>query len=121
MPNASFSFLHSKGFVFAVIFIFQNSKTNCMALPESNLTNIKASSNTFTGRRKWSIVQTKGTRPGARDGHSACVINKKIYIFGGYEEELDRFSDDIHTFCFETNMWEFVRTKVFCCKSTYFI
>lgn len=64
-----------------------------------------------TGKKKWSIVQTKGTRPGARDGHSACVINKRIYIFGGYEEELDRFSDDIHTFCFETNMWEFVRTK----------
>ena len=63
-------------------------------------------------KKKWSIVSTKGTRPGARDGHSACVINKKMYIFGGYEEELDRFSDDIHSFCFETNMWEFVRTKV---------
>ena len=66
----------------------------------------------LAGKKKWSIVQTKGTRPGARDGHSACVINKKMYIFGGYEEELDRFSDDIHTYCFETNMWEFVHTKV---------
>ena len=35
-----------------------------------------------------------------------------MYIFGGYEEELDRFSDDIHTYNFETNMWEFVQTKV---------
>lgn len=63
-------------------------------------------------RKKWSVIATKGTRPGARDGHSACVIDKKMYIYGGYEEEQDRFSDDVHTYSFETNMWEFVHTKV---------
>lgn len=64
-----------------------------------------------TDRKKWSVIATKGTRPGARDGHSACVIDKKMYIYGGYEEEQDRFSDDVHTYSFETNMWEFVHTK----------
>lgn len=24
--------------------------------------------------------------PGARDGHSACVLRKSMYIFGGYEQ-----------------------------------
>ena len=28
----------------------------------------------------------QGIPPAARDGHSACVIDSKIYIFGGYEE-----------------------------------
>lgn len=25
-------------------------------------------------------------KPGARDGHSACVSKNKMYVFGGYEE-----------------------------------
>ena len=36
--------------------------------------------------RLWGNVETKGPVPGARDGHSACVIHKKMYIYGGYEE-----------------------------------
>jgi hypothetical protein len=27
-----------------------------------------------------------GAVPGARDGHSACVLGKIMYIFGGYEQ-----------------------------------
>ena len=30
----------------------------------------------------------KGKPPAARDGHTACVIGSRIYIFGGYEEEV---------------------------------
>jgi hypothetical protein len=33
---------------------------------------------------RWSRVATEGTPPGARDGHSACVVGKNMYIFGGY-------------------------------------
>lgn len=33
-------------------------------------------------------MKTSGTVPGARDGHSACVIRNKMYIFGGYEERV---------------------------------
>ena len=29
-----------------------------------------------------------GIIPGARDGHSACVINDRMFIFGGYEENV---------------------------------
>ena len=37
---------------------------------------------------QWKRPRTHGVTPGARDGHSACVINNKMYIFGGYEEEV---------------------------------
>ncbi|KAL4237313.1 kelch domain-containing protein 3 [Mactra antiquata] len=62
-----------------------------------------------TTNKKWSNVKSKGPRPGARDGHSACVINDKMYIFGGYEERIDRFSDDIYCFDFNTKSWSYVR------------
>ncbi|XP_052767382.1 kelch domain-containing protein 3-like [Mya arenaria] len=59
----------------------------------------------------WSRVEVNGDIPGARDGHSACIINDKMYIFGGYEEQIDRFSDDIYSFEFATSTWTHIRTK----------
>lgn len=35
---------------------------------------------------KWSTPRVSGAVPGARDGHSACVLGKIMYIFGGYEQ-----------------------------------
>ena len=38
---------------------------------------------------QWSIVATISTViPAARDGHSACVINNRMYIFGGFEDQV---------------------------------
>lgn len=37
---------------------------------------------------KWSTPKVNGKVPNARDGHSACVIDGKMYIFGGYEEQV---------------------------------
>ncbi|KAJ8309189.1 hypothetical protein KUTeg_014063 [Tegillarca granosa] len=53
----------------------------------------------------WCYVKVEGPVPNARDGHSACVIHDKMYIFGGYEEEVDRFSNEIHTLDFKTLTW----------------
>ena len=39
-----------------------------------------------TDTHKWSTPRVAGTVPGARDGHSACVLGKTMYIFGGYEQ-----------------------------------
>ncbi|KAL3872612.1 hypothetical protein ACJMK2_035827 [Sinanodonta woodiana] len=64
-----------------------------------------------TGSQSWSQPDVIGKIPGARDGHSACVIDCKMYIFGGYEEEIDRFSDDIYMLDFRTFTWSFVKTK----------
>ena len=35
---------------------------------------------------EWKRLETDGNRPGARDGHTSCVIKKKMYLFGGYED-----------------------------------
>ncbi|XP_033874044.1 kelch domain-containing protein 3 isoform X3 [Acipenser ruthenus] len=35
---------------------------------------------------RWFTPKITGTVPGARDGHSACVLGKCMYIFGGYEQ-----------------------------------
>ena len=53
-----------------------------------------------------------GKIPAARDGHSACVINNSMYIFGGYEEHTDQFSQDVHKLDLKSMEWSYVRTRV---------
>jgi len=36
---------------------------------------------------KWFRLQISGIPPSGRSYHSSCVIDKKIYIFGGYDGE----------------------------------
>lgn len=40
----------------------------------------------LTETHRWFTPKTSGAVPGARDGHSACVLLKSMYIFGGYEQ-----------------------------------
>jgi len=42
----------------------------------------------FPGTGQWMCPDVKGERPGARDGHSACVIDNRMFVFGGYVEEV---------------------------------
>lgn len=38
---------------------------------------------------QWSTVSTFGPLvPSVRDGHSACVIKNRMYIFGGFEDDV---------------------------------
>ncbi|XP_027983851.1 kelch domain-containing protein 3 isoform X2 [Eptesicus fuscus] len=60
---------------------------------------------------KWSTPRVLGTIPGARDGHSACVLGKTMYIFGGYEQLADCFSNDIHKLDTSTMTWTLICTK----------
>ncbi|XP_047653324.1 kelch domain-containing protein 3 isoform X3 [Phacochoerus africanus] len=60
---------------------------------------------------KWSTPRVAGTVPGARDGHSACVLGKTMYIFGGYEQLADCFSNDIHKLDTSTMTWTLICTK----------
>nr|CAD2186660.1 unnamed protein product [Meloidogyne enterolobii] len=52
----------------------------------------------------WSIVTTFGQCP-ARDGHTAIVWDDYMFIFGGYEEREQRFSQETYSFHFPTNTW----------------
>ncbi|KAL1414149.1 hypothetical protein MTO96_000968 [Rhipicephalus appendiculatus] len=49
-----------------------------------------------TNTLTWSRPKVCGHVPGARDGHSACVMGNRMYVFGGFEEQADRFSQDVH-------------------------
>lgn len=53
-----------------------------------------------------------GMIPGARDGHSACIINHCMFVFGGFEEQIDRFSRDVHTLDLRTMQWSYIITEV---------
>lgn len=59
----------------------------------------------------WSRPAVRGIKPAARDGHSATISNGKMYIFGGFEDDIDRFSQDIHVLNLQTFSWDFVLTR----------
>merc|ERR1712107_664088 len=44
-----------------------------------------------TQTHTWARPEVTGDIPGQRDGHSACVIGDFMYVFGGYEENIERF------------------------------
>ena len=60
----------------------------------------------------WSHVDTDGNRPDGRDGHTACVINDSMYVFGGYVQRVKKFTNEIYEFNFKTSLWTLVQTKV---------
>lgn len=68
--------------------------------------------NCFTEIMAWSPVVTKGLAPVARDGHTACVIDGCMYIFGGYEGD-DQFSGGVYKLDLNTFVWSFLLTKVY--------
>jgi N-acetylneuraminic acid mutarotase len=43
--------------------------------------------------------------PPSRDGHTAVVYGDRMYIFGGFEEENQRFSQETYYFDFITKTW----------------
>ncbi|KAI3363048.1 hypothetical protein L3Q82_011708 [Scortum barcoo] len=60
---------------------------------------------------RWFTPKISGTVPGARDGHSACVLGKAMYIFGGYEQLADCFSNDIHKLDTTTMVWSLINAR----------
>ncbi|GAB6022105.1 kelch domain-containing protein 3 [Chamberlinius hualienensis] len=74
---------------------------------------IKACNRVFcfdTTVREWTVVVVSGRPPGARDGHSTCIIGDKLYIFGGYEEDLNQFSQE--TFALNLTTFTWINLKV---------
>lgn len=57
---------------------------------------------------EWSTPPVSGMVPDAKDGHSACVINNKMYIFGGFEYVTDQYSQEVHCLDLETFVWRFI-------------
>jgi hypothetical protein len=59
---------------------------------------------------EWETPEVSGNLPGARDGHSACIVGSYMYIFGGFEEVIDQFSCDVHCLDLRTMRWSFIHT-----------
>ncbi|KAH8550505.1 hypothetical protein BGW37DRAFT_66887 [Umbelopsis sp. PMI_123] len=53
---------------------------------------------------RWSTVQTKGTPPKKRYGHTAVLWRHHIIIFGGCKETQD-YCNDVHVFDVQKNTW----------------
>lgn len=57
---------------------------------------------------KWNSPTVKGTPPQPREGHSACVVREKLFIFGGMDDQALR--NDMWCLDQETMQWAQVPT-----------
>lgn len=59
-----------------------------------------------TRTNSWSAPEVQGTPPGPRDGHTCCISGDFMYIFGGFDEERQEFSDSVFRLDLTTLTWE---------------
>ncbi len=57
---------------------------------------------------KWKKVDTKGSTPSARYGHSAVIYNNKMYVFAGYDNEGGK-CNDLYVLSLDTKEWTMVK------------
>lgn len=57
---------------------------------------------------EWSTPTITGNAPYAKDGHSACIIENKMFIFGGFEYLTDQYSQEVHYLNLDTLQWSFI-------------
>lgn len=63
-----------------------------------------------TKAMRWLRPDVGGSKPGARDGHSACVLGNCMYLFGGFEDSTDQFSRDVHCLNLHSMTWRYIQT-----------
>lgn len=57
---------------------------------------------------QWTYPQVTGQVPFAKDGHSACLIRNRMYVFGGFEYHTDQYSRELHYLDLDTMEWKCV-------------
>ena len=62
-----------------------------------------------TATLTWVKPQVGGTEPSARVSTTGCLIDSKIYYFGGYDGV--HWMNDVHVFDIDSNHWEKVQTS----------
>ncbi|XP_076036415.1 kelch domain-containing protein 3 [Oratosquilla oratoria] len=58
----------------------------------------------------WSLPEVHGSIPEERDGHSACVIKDSMYIFAGYLEYMESYTQDVHVLNMKSMKWAYFKT-----------
>jgi hypothetical protein len=66
----------------------------------------------YTETLKWSSPNVYGKIPIPRDGHSACIIQNCMYIFGGFQEHPHQFSQHLYMLNLHTMVWSIIKTQV---------
>lgn len=66
----------------------------------------------MTVSHQWSCPEVFGGVPGARDGHTACIINHKMYVLGGFLDDIDEYAEGLHALDLSTMRWHYVYAKV---------
>ncbi|GFT43601.1 hypothetical protein TNCV_3362351 [Trichonephila clavipes] len=56
------------------------------------------------------MPETSGEPPKNTDGHSACVIDDYMYIFGGFEAGIKEFSNKTFRISLTSFHWETIHT-----------
>lgn len=56
-------------------------------------------------------MEVENSAPPARDGHSAVIYGHEMIVFGGFEEENQRFSQECYSFDFITRKWRELKTS----------
>jgi len=59
-----------------------------------------------TNTYQWTKPGVEGDIPGERDGHSAAIIGNYMYVFGGYEEIIERFGQDVYRLDLSSYAWK---------------
>ncbi|EFO95506.1 hypothetical protein CRE_09400 [Caenorhabditis remanei] len=62
-------------------------------------------------KNMWRKVEIDGFIPPSRDGHTAVIWNNQMFVFGGFEEDSQRFSQETYVFDFGTATWREMHTK----------
>ncbi|RWS07856.1 kelch domain-containing protein 3-like protein, partial [Dinothrombium tinctorium] len=58
----------------------------------------------------WSQPKVKGFIPSARDGHSSCVIDDCMFVFGGLDDNFEMLSQSLYCLNLRTLVWTLVKT-----------
>ncbi|XP_071799387.1 kelch domain-containing protein 3-like [Asterias amurensis] len=65
-----------------------------------------------TNTLKWSKPNTTGDAPFGRDGHSACLIEDEMYIFGGFTDgRIQCYSNTVFSLNLKEMEWRYINAK----------
>lgn len=55
------------------------------------------------------VLGTTGAAPSPRDGHAATVLENAMFIFGGFEDHLDSYDNQVYRLDFYTWSWTLIK------------
>lgn len=95
---------------------FGNLHSTCVYHPTKEVFLFGGKSNRYsnttfvfnTETLKWKKVDTKGSTPSARYGHSAVIYKNNMFVFGGYDNEGGK-CNDLYMLSLDTKEWTMIK------------